>query len=76
MLDVYDNKIFTAHQNWGDYETNTMILSDIIGKYFDRDNPIYQEVEDMAIYSKETFCRHNELNNEVYTEHLMLGSWG
>jgi len=76
MLDIYDNKIFTAHKNWGDYETNTMILSDILGKYFDRDIDTYQYRENMAIYPRKTFCGHEELDNEVYTEHLMLGSWG
>lgn len=75
MLDVYDNKVFQTHENWYEYETNTMIMSDIIGKYFDRDKMGYQEVDNMAIYPKETFCRHDELNDDVYTEHLMLGNW-
>ena len=69
MLDTYNTKEFKTHDNWGDYETNTMILSDILGKYFDRDNETYQEHDNMAIYPKETFCRGD------YTQHLMFGSW-
>ena len=75
MLDVYDNKKFEMHKNWGEYETNTMILSDIIGKYFDRDKVEYQEKDGMAIYPRETFCWSDELNENVYTKHLMFGSW-
>ena len=76
MLDVYDNKTFETHDNWHDYETNTMIMSDVIGKYFDRDNVVYQEKDDMAIYPRQTFCSHEALNDDVYTQHLMFGSWG
>lgn len=57
-------------------ETNTMIMSDIIGKYFDRDKAEFQEKDNMAIYPRETFCSHEILDNNVYTQHLMLGSWG
>lgn len=52
-----------------------MILSDIIGKYIDRDKMVYQEKDGIAIYPKETFCRSEEADGEVYTRHLMLGSW-
>ena len=76
MLDIYNTKIFETHKNWHNYETNTMIMSDIIGKYFDRDNMEYQEKDNMAIYPKETFCSFKDLSDEVYTQHLMLGSWG
>ena len=76
MLDIYNNKMFETHTNWHEYETNTMIMSDIIGKYFDRDKVKFQEIENMAIYPRETFCSHEILDNNVYTQHLMLGSWG
>ena len=69
MLDTYKTKVFETHENWHEYETNTMILSDILGKYFDRDNETYQEHDNMAIYPKETFCRGD------YTKHCMFGSW-
>ena len=75
MLDVYDNKVFQTHENWGDYETNTMIMSDIIGKYFDREKVEYQENGNMAIYPRETFCWHETLDDRVYTKHCMFGSW-
>ena len=76
MLDVYDNKVFKTHENWHEYETNTVIMSEIIGKYFDRDKVEYQEKDNMAIYPRETFCWHEQLNENVYTQHLMFGSWG
>ena len=76
MLDVYDNKIFETDQNGSQYDTNTMIMSDIIGKYFDRDKVEYQEKDNMAIYPRETFCWHEEMSDDVYTQHLMFGSWG
>ena len=76
ILDVYDKKVFQTHENWYEYETNTMIMSDIIGKYFDRDRMEYQEKDNMAIFPRETFCWHEQLNDKVYTKHLMFGSWG
>lgn len=75
MLDIYENKKFILHKEWGDYETNTMIMSDIIGKYFDRKNMCYQEKNNRAIFPRETFCWHDEINNDVYARHLMFGSW-
>ena len=76
MLDCYNNKEFKKHENWQEYETNTMIMSDIIGKYFNRDKMEYQCYENMAIFPKETFCRHDVMSDKVYTQHLMLGNWG
>lgn len=77
LLDVYNNKAFQTHENWHEYETNTMIMSDIIGKYFDRDRMEYQEKENMAIYPRETFCSwKGDKPDNCYTQHLMFGSWG
>ena len=77
MLDVYDNKEFVMHNNWWEYETNTVIMSNIIGKYFDRDRMEYQEKDNMAIYPRETFCSwEGDKPDNVYTQHLMFGSWG
>lgn len=77
MLDVYDNKVFQTHENWYEYETNTMIMSDIIGKYFDRDKMEYQKIDNMVIFPRETFCSWiGEKPDDVYTQHLMFGSWG
>lgn len=75
MLEVYDNKEFKVHENWKDYETNTMILSNIISKYFNRYNMEYQEVDNMAIFPKEVLCNSEQITDEVYTRHLMFGSW-
>ena len=76
MLDIYETKEFKTHDNWYEYETNTMIMSDIIGKYVDRDTEQYQEVEGIAIYPRKTFCYSEAEDDEVYTKHLMFGSWG
>lgn len=77
MLDIYEVKEFKTHENWHEYETNTMILSNILGKYFDRDRMEYQETNNMAIYPRETFCSWNgDKPDNVYTQHLMFGSWG
>ena len=76
MLDVYDTKEFVLHDNWHEYETNTVIMSDILGKYFDRDRMEYQEKDNMAIYPRETFCSGQTIDENTYTRHLMFGSWG
>lgn len=76
MLDIYELKEFKTHENWWEYETNTMIMSDVLGKYFDRDRMEYQEKDNMAIYPRQTFCNSEEINENVYTKHLMLGNWG
>lgn len=77
ILDVYETKKFETHANWWEYETNTMIISDVLGKYFDRDKMGYQEKDNMAIYPRETFCSWvGDKPDNVYTQHLMFGSWG
>ena len=76
MLDVYDTKDFTLHKKWYEYETNTVIMSNVIGKYFDRNKMEYQEIENMAIYPRKTFCYNDCVDDETYTRHLMFGSWG
>lgn len=76
MLDIYNTKTFETHENWYEYETNTMILSDVLGKYFDRDKMEYQEKDNMAIYPKNVFCVLDENDKDnCYTQHLMFGSW-
>lgn len=69
MLDWYNDKIFEKHDNWWEYETNTMIMSDILAlNGVDRNRFETQQVPNMKIYSKETM--------DEYCKHLMLGSWG
>lgn len=75
LLSTYNDKKFEMHENWQEYETNTMIMSDIIGKYIDRDNMIYQESNGVAVYPRETFCYSDKINDDVYTRHCMFGSW-
>lgn len=76
MLDYYEDKEFIVKDNWKDYKTNTMIMSDVLGKYIDRTKYEFQfqPVDNIAIFPKGTFCRKEE-GVEQYTEHLMLGSW-
>lgn len=72
MLDTYNTKNFETHDKWTEYETNTMILSDILGKYFDRDKEENQEHDNMAIFTKDIFCQGG---SNAYTRHLMFGNW-
>ena len=75
LLDVYNDKSFEMHENWHEYETNTMIMSDIIGKYIDRDRNELQINGGIAVYPRETFCYSENQNENVYTRHCMFGSW-
>lgn len=75
MLDVYNDKTFELKNNWTEYETNTMIMSDIIGKYIDRDKNEYQENNGIVVYPRETFCYNDIVNDNVYTKHCMFGNW-
>jgi len=69
MLDYYDNETFEVKENWYDYKTNTMIMSDILAlNGIDRNRYETQQVPNMKVYSKETM--------DKYQKHLMLGSWG
>lgn len=76
MLDVYDEKKFELKKNWYEYETNTVIMSNMLSEYFDRDRNEYQEVDNMAVYPRKTFCYSEQEDEETYTRHLMFGSWG
>ena len=75
MLDVYETKIFETKENWHEYETNTCIMSNIIGKYINRDHMEYQEKDGIAIYPRQTLCYSEQVNYEVFTKHLMFGNW-
>ena len=75
MLDIYNIKTFEKHENWHEYETNTVIMSDIIGKYIDRDRNEYQETNGIAIYPRNTFCYSEQQDENTYTRHLMFGNW-
>lgn len=76
MLECYDRRKFELKDKWEEYETNTMIMSNVIGKYFNRIDMSYQEWQNIAIYPQEVFCNRRNTTNEVsYTEHLMTGMW-
>jgi mannosyltransferase OCH1-like enzyme len=78
MLAYYDYKKF-EWLGYGNTPTNTVIMSDILGKYVDRWKNEYQETENITIYPKNYFCPNwwgNSITDESYARHLMLGSWG
>lgn len=72
MLDYYNDKEFVIKENWHDYITNTVIISDILGqKGIDRSKNEIQKIENITIYPREYF-----LDKNGYTVHWMNGSWG
>ena len=72
MLDYYNDKEFVIKENWHDYITNTVIISDILGqKGIDRNKNEIQKIENITIYPREYF-----LDKNGYTVHWMNGSWG
>lgn len=80
MLDMYEGNDLSKYTNMDGNITNTVMMSEVISKYIDRTKMEFQENNGIAIYPKETFCRAegtpSEKNNkDVYTRHLMLGSW-
>ena len=77
MLDQYDKEVFETHDNWWEYRTNTMILSDVIGRYIDRNKYEYQNVDGITIYPRKYFTKNDDgvIDKETYAEHLMLGNW-
>ena len=69
MLDWYNDKTFEPKEHWWEYQTNTMIMSDILAlNGVDRNRFETQQVPNMKIYDKKTM--------DEYQKHLMLGSWG
>lgn len=75
MLDDYDKEKFEVKQNWWEYKTSPMIMTDTLSKYFDRDNMEYQKTNEITIYPKKCFTNHEQLDEEVYCKHNMFGSW-
>ena len=74
VLDIYENKDFELKENWWEYETGPMILTDVLSKYVNRDSMEYQKAE-LTVYPKKYFVNHEVKDNEVYCKHYMLGSW-
>lgn len=79
MLEYYIDKDFEWN-GFGKTTTNTMIMSDILAKNgIDRTRNELQRIDNFTVYPKETFCPNwweNGINENNYTRHLMLGSWG
>lgn len=75
ILDEYEKKQFIKKQNWWEYETGPMVVTDVLSKYVDRDSMEFQENDKLTVYPKKYFVRHEKLDEEVYCRHLMLGSW-
>ena len=71
IIDTYKNKEFVIKENWWEYETGPMIITEVLSKYVDRDSMKYQETEKLKVYPKECFVN----SNDIYCRHLMLGSW-
>ena len=69
MLDIYKDREFKLMPRLDMYENNTRLLSDIIGKYIDRDKDETQITDEIAVYDSKTFC------NGDYTKHNMFFSW-
>jgi len=77
MLEQYEIEKFETHTNWWEYRTNTMILSDILGKYIDRNKYEYQNTNSITIYPRKYFTKNDDniIDDETYAEHKMYGSW-
>lgn len=77
MLEQYEKEKFETHENWWEYRTNTMILSDILSRYIDRNKYEYQSINGITIYPRKYFTKNDEniIDDETYAEHRMYGSW-
>lgn len=77
ILDEYTSgkEKWELKQNWWEYRTGPMILTDVLEKYVNRDSMEYQKTDDITIYPKKTFVNHDKLDDEVYCKHYMFGSW-
>lgn len=62
-------------EDWHDYRTGPMVLTDVLEKYVDRDNMGYQKTDKITIYPKKYFVNHEEKDEDVYCKHHMFGSW-
>ena len=75
ILQEYEKKRFVKKQNWWEYETGPMIITDVLSKYVNRDSMEYQKNDKITVYPKKYFVNHENLDSEVYCKHHMLGSW-
>ena len=75
ILNNYENEKWELKDKWIDYRTGPMIITDILEKYVDRDNNEYQKNDEITVYPKKYFVISDNLDDEVYCKHHMLGSW-
>lgn len=77
VLDQYKNgtEKWEKKENWWEYRTGPMILSDVLEKYVNRDSMEYQKTDNITVYPKKYFVNNDEIDEEVYCKHYMLGSW-
>lgn len=75
ILEAYKDKRFVKKEHWWEYETGPMVVTDVLSKYADRDSMEYQKNENITVYPKKYFVAHDNIDNEVYCKHHMLGSW-
>ena len=75
ILEQYEKEKFIKKDNWWEYRTGPMIVTDVLSKYVNRDSMEYQENDKLRVYPKKYFVNHEQLDDEVYCKHLMLGSW-
>ncbi len=62
-------------EDWHDYRTGPMVLTDVLANYVNRDSMEYQKTNDITVYPKKYFVDHEEKDEEVYCKHHMFGSW-
>ena len=75
LFDAYENEKFIMHENWWEYRTGPMVMTDVLSKYVNRDSMEYQKTDEITIYPKKYFVNHENLDKEVYCKHYMSGSW-
>ena len=76
ILNLYNNEKFEIHNNWWEYRTNTVIMSEYLRKYINCDGK-YQNNNGIVVYPRKYFTKNDDniIDEETYTEHLMMGNW-
>ena len=76
LLNLYNNEKFETHNNWWEYRTNTVIMSEYLRKYVNC-NGEYQNNNEIVVYPRKYFTKNDDniIDKETYAEHLMMGNW-
>ena len=75
IIDEYHKRKFERKDVWTNYITSPMIFTDVLSKYIDRKRIEYQKTDKLTVYPKKYFVSYDNLDNDVYCKHYMLGSW-